>query len=200
MRARFWWPLAVAVSVMVWLVPATARAQATRTVTGMVVDGAGDGVVGATVVLDGDPAVTTQSVDGGGFVLAKVPVGDVLLRLTAPGFDPVAVPLKAGKAAVTLSVSMTRQRVEPPPTRMLTGLVRDDAGAICGVQAVGPDEAIVADRYTYPGLGSYIYSAAIFGDPNAVEAAAMLLVIIAVATRLIGDAAYMLLNPRIRYS
>lgn len=129
MRARFWWPLAVAVSVMVWLVPATARAQATRTVTGMVVDGAGDGVVGATVVLDGDPAVTTQSVDGGGFVLAKVPVGDVLLRLTAPGFDPVAVPLKAGKAAVTLSVSMTRQRVEPPPTRMLTGLVRDDAGA-----------------------------------------------------------------------
>ena len=73
MRARFWWPLAVAVSVMVWLVPATARAQATRTVTGMVVDGAGDGVVGATVVLDGDPAVTTQSVDGGGFVLAKVP-------------------------------------------------------------------------------------------------------------------------------
>lgn len=59
---------------------------------------------------------------------------------------------------------------------------------------------VVEAIFGYPGLGSYIYSAAIFGDPNAVEAAAMLLVIIAVATRLIGDAAYMLLNPRIRYS
>jgi peptide/nickel transport system permease protein len=59
---------------------------------------------------------------------------------------------------------------------------------------------VVEAIFGYPGLGSYIYSAAIFGDPNAVEAAAMLLVIIAVVTRLIGDIAYMLLNPRIRYA
>jgi peptide/nickel transport system permease protein len=59
---------------------------------------------------------------------------------------------------------------------------------------------VVEAIFGYPGLGSYIYSAAIFGDPNAVEAAAMLLVIIAVTTRLIGDIAYMLLNPRIRYA
>lgn len=59
---------------------------------------------------------------------------------------------------------------------------------------------VVESIFGYPGLGSYIYQAAIFGDVNAVEAAAMLLVIIAVITRLIGDFAYMMLNPRIRYS
>ena len=51
-----------------------------------------------------------------------------------------------------------------------------------------------------PGLGKYIYDAAIFGDFNAVEAAAMLTVTIAVATRLLGDLAYTYLNPRIRYA
>jgi peptide/nickel transport system permease protein len=59
---------------------------------------------------------------------------------------------------------------------------------------------VVEAIFGYPGLGSYIYGAAIFGDPNAVEAAAMLLVIIAVATRVIGDLAYTFLNPRIRYA
>ena len=59
---------------------------------------------------------------------------------------------------------------------------------------------VVEAIFGYPGLGNYIYKAAIFGDPNAVEAAAMLLVIIAVITRLLGDLAYTFLNPRIRYS
>lgn len=59
---------------------------------------------------------------------------------------------------------------------------------------------VVEVIFGYPGLGKYIYDAAIFGDFNAVEAAAMILVVIAVMTRLIGDFAYTLLNPRIRYS
>ncbi|MCP4167448.1 MAG: ABC transporter permease [Chloroflexi bacterium] len=58
---------------------------------------------------------------------------------------------------------------------------------------------VVEAIFGYPGLGSYIYRASIFGDPNAVEAAAMLLVIIAILTRLLGDLAYTFLNPRIRY-
>jgi peptide/nickel transport system permease protein len=58
---------------------------------------------------------------------------------------------------------------------------------------------VVEVIFGYPGLGKYIYDAAIFGDYNAVEAAAMLTVVIAVATRLIGDLAYTFLNPRIRY-
>lgn len=59
---------------------------------------------------------------------------------------------------------------------------------------------VVEAIFGYPGLGKYIYDAAIFGDFNAVEAAAMLTVTIAVTTRLIGDLAYTLLNPRIRYA
>jgi peptide/nickel transport system permease protein len=59
---------------------------------------------------------------------------------------------------------------------------------------------VVEVIFGYPGLGQYIYDAAIFGDYNAIEAAAMILVVVAVGTRLIGDFAYTLLNPRIRYA
>ncbi|NJN96939.1 MAG: ABC transporter permease [Anaerolineales bacterium] len=59
---------------------------------------------------------------------------------------------------------------------------------------------VVESIFGYPGLGQYIYNAAIFGDFNAVEAAAMLTVVIAVGTRLVGDLAYTFLNPRIRYA
>jgi peptide/nickel transport system permease protein len=59
---------------------------------------------------------------------------------------------------------------------------------------------VVEVIFGYPGLGYYIYRAAIFGDFNAVEAAAMVTVAIAIITRLLGDLAYTLLNPRIRYA
>lgn len=59
---------------------------------------------------------------------------------------------------------------------------------------------VVEVIFGYPGLGKYIYDAAIFGDYNAVEAAAMLTVTIAIATRLLGDLIYTFLNPRIRYA
>ena len=59
---------------------------------------------------------------------------------------------------------------------------------------------VVETIFGFPGLGKYIYDSAIFGDYNAVEAAAMVTVLIAVATRIIGDLVYTVLNPRIRYS
>ncbi len=59
---------------------------------------------------------------------------------------------------------------------------------------------VVETIFGFPGLGKYIYESAIFGDFNAVEAAAMVTVMIAVATRIIGDLVYTVLNPRIRYS
>ena len=59
---------------------------------------------------------------------------------------------------------------------------------------------VVEVIFGYPGLGNYIYKSAIFGDFNAIEAAAMVTVVIAIVTRLLGDLAYTLLNPRIRYS
>jgi peptide/nickel transport system permease protein len=59
---------------------------------------------------------------------------------------------------------------------------------------------VVEVIFGFPGLGKYIYDAAIFGDFNAVEAAAMVTVFIAIATRLVGYLAYTFLNPRIRYA
>lgn len=59
---------------------------------------------------------------------------------------------------------------------------------------------VVEVIFGFPGLGQYIYDASIFGDVNAIEAAAMITVTIAIATRLLGDLAYTFLNPRIRYA
>lgn len=58
---------------------------------------------------------------------------------------------------------------------------------------------VVEVIFGFPGLGKYIYESAVFGDYNAVEAAAMFTVVVAVGTRLLGDLAYTYLNPRIRY-
>ena len=59
---------------------------------------------------------------------------------------------------------------------------------------------IVETLFGFPGLGRYILEAALFKDVFAIEAAAMLLVIIAVGTQLFADIIYTFLNPRIRYS
>ena len=59
---------------------------------------------------------------------------------------------------------------------------------------------VVETVFGFPGLGAYILSAALFKDVYAIEAAAMLLVVIAVTTQLIADIAYTYLNPRIRYA
>ncbi|HXV41595.1 MAG TPA: ABC transporter permease [Anaerolineae bacterium] len=59
---------------------------------------------------------------------------------------------------------------------------------------------VVEALFGFPGLGRYILEAALFKDVFAIEAAAMVLVIIAVATQLIADIIYTYLNPRIRYA
>jgi len=59
---------------------------------------------------------------------------------------------------------------------------------------------VVETLFGYPGLGRYVLEAALFKDVFAIEAAAMLLVIIAVGTQLIADIIYTYLNPRIRYA
>ena len=59
---------------------------------------------------------------------------------------------------------------------------------------------VVEVLFGFPGLGNFIYQAAMFGDSNSVEAAAMFTVAVAVATRLLGDLCYTFLTPRIRYA
>lgn len=52
--------------------------------------------------------------------------------------------------------------------------------------------------FAYPGFGRMLLEAALFGDVAVVEAAAVVALILAIMTQLIGDVGYMLLNPRIR--
>jgi peptide/nickel transport system permease protein len=59
---------------------------------------------------------------------------------------------------------------------------------------------VVESMFGFPGLGRYVMEAALFKDVFAVEASAMLLVIIAVGTQLIADFIYTYINPRIRYA
>ena len=59
---------------------------------------------------------------------------------------------------------------------------------------------IVEVVFGYPGLGKYLLESALYKDINALEAGAMVLVIVAVGTQLIADIIYTFLNPRIRYT
>ncbi len=59
---------------------------------------------------------------------------------------------------------------------------------------------VVETLFGFPGLGRYVLEAALFKDVFAIEAAAMLLVVIAVGTQLVADIVYTYLNPRIRYA
>jgi peptide/nickel transport system permease protein len=59
---------------------------------------------------------------------------------------------------------------------------------------------IVEVVFGYPGLGKYLLDSALNKDINALEAGAMILVILAVGTQLVADIIYTFLNPRIRYT
>jgi len=59
---------------------------------------------------------------------------------------------------------------------------------------------IVEVVFGYPGLGKYLLDSALYKDITALEAGAMILVMIAVGTQLVADIVYTFLNPRIRYT
>lgn len=59
---------------------------------------------------------------------------------------------------------------------------------------------VVETLFGFPGLGRYVMEAALFKDVFAIEAAAMVLVVIAVGSQLVADIIYTYLNPRIRYA
>ncbi|MBX0328898.1 ABC transporter permease [Oscillochloris sp. ZM17-4] len=59
---------------------------------------------------------------------------------------------------------------------------------------------VVETLFGFPGLGRYVMEAALFKDVFAIEAATMVLVVIAVGTQLVADLIYTYINPRIRYT
>jgi len=59
---------------------------------------------------------------------------------------------------------------------------------------------VVETIFGFPGLGNFLLSSALYKDTFAIEAGAMLMVIMAVGTQLVADIIYTFLNPRIRYA
>jgi peptide/nickel transport system permease protein len=57
---------------------------------------------------------------------------------------------------------------------------------------------VVETVFAYPGFGRMMLEAALFKDIALVEAGALVAVFVAVSTNILGDLAYMLLDPRIR--
>lgn len=57
---------------------------------------------------------------------------------------------------------------------------------------------VVEAIFAYPGIGSLMLRAALFGDIFVVQALTLLALTIALVTQLVGDLAYMALDPRIR--
>jgi peptide/nickel transport system permease protein len=57
---------------------------------------------------------------------------------------------------------------------------------------------VVETVFAYPGFGRMILEAALFKDIALIEAGALVAVGVAVLTQILGDLAYMLLDPRIR--
>src|SRR6266545_847771 len=57
---------------------------------------------------------------------------------------------------------------------------------------------VVETVFAYPGFGRMMLEAALFKDIALIEVGAMLAVAVAVMTQILGDLAYMLLDPRIR--
>jgi peptide/nickel transport system permease protein len=58
---------------------------------------------------------------------------------------------------------------------------------------------VIEAVFGFPGLGNFILNSALYKDIYAVEAAAMVLILLAVSTQLIADLIYSWVNPRIRY-
>ncbi|MEX0808041.1 MAG: ABC transporter permease [Dongiaceae bacterium] len=58
---------------------------------------------------------------------------------------------------------------------------------------------VVEIVFAYPGFGRMILEAALTKDYAVIEAGALIAVFVAVATQVVGDLGYMILNPRIRF-
>lgn len=58
---------------------------------------------------------------------------------------------------------------------------------------------VVEALFGFPGLGTYLLNSALYKDVFAIEAGAMVMVMLAVGTQLVADIIYTFLNPRIRY-
>jgi iron complex outermembrane recepter protein len=101
-------------------------AQATRTLTGVITTDGGV-VAGATIQIKDKPLTATADANGA-FSLAKAPVTDLVIQVSAEGYVAVEIPVKAGRGNTIFAASLSKQLPPPPPpSRAVTVLVRDSA-------------------------------------------------------------------------
>jgi TonB-dependent starch-binding outer membrane protein SusC len=124
---RSWLALVFVIGAVSALAPREAAAQPVRALSGVVIDGDnGAGIAGATVTVKDQAALTATTADTGMFTIARVGVGDVVLLVSAPGYTPAELPVKAGRTATAIAVSLRKPPPPPEPvTRSVAGLVRD---------------------------------------------------------------------------
>src|SRR5579875_3764617 len=60
------------------------------------------------------------------------------------------------------------------------------------------DVVVTETDFAYPGFGRMLLEASLFGDISLIEAATLIALMVAIATQLLSDLGYMLLNPQIR--
>ena len=90
------------------------------------------------------------------------------------------------------------------PSRVLWGhalrpaLIAPVTAALLQVNWILTGVVVVEAIFAYPGLGSLMLRAALFGDIHVVQALTLLALAVALGTQLLGDLAYMALDPRIR--
>jgi TonB-dependent starch-binding outer membrane protein SusC len=133
-RPRGWWGVPWT-ALLIWLLCAsTAFAQqpaATREISGTVVDVEGKPVANATVALAGGAKVTTGP--DGSFKLAKAPVANATVDITAEGFTARQIAVLGARTALQLQVTLVRPAPPPAPaaptTRTIGGVVLDGSRA-----------------------------------------------------------------------
>ena len=132
--------------------PAAPAPAATRTVGGVVLDGNGKAIAGATVKVQGTELTTTTAADGT-FQIAGASAADLNLDIEVAGQPPQSLAVTADKSSVLVTVGAATGGPDVPPvptTRTVTGKVVDPVSG----------EPIVAAEVTVKNTGVVIFTEA----------------------------------------
>ena len=125
-----------------------ALSQATSGITGVVKDGNGAVVAGATVAVRTQSGSEQQTITGadGRFVIAVVPAGAAMLVVRAAGFAEIQQPLSSGEIEVVLAPASVFETVVVSATRTERRLGNVPASVnVVTAEAIKASPAVVAD-------------------------------------------------------
>ncbi|HEX7836431.1 MAG TPA: carboxypeptidase regulatory-like domain-containing protein, partial [Kofleriaceae bacterium] len=138
-----------------------ARPGAKRDIAGTVVDLESNPVANATVAVTGGGGPTATTGADGSFKLTGVATTNLMIEITADGFNAKQVPVLGGATPLQLQVVIVKPAPAAPPptvTRMIAGIVTDAshapiAGAMVRVHGTSLETATGADgTFSLPGV------------------------------------------------